>query len=157
MATHAVLLTRTYDETLDMIVEARDYMTDWDKNTAPRLGGTRRLQFCCEALRVTSRLTQALAWLMVQRAVHEGELTLIEACENTYRLSGHEVCLNTASANDNNLPEKLRSLMSRSYRLYNRISRLEEMVVSRVSAPSHRPFAHGSIKAIGFLRPPTVS
>jgi len=138
MATQAVFFTKTYDETLAMIVEARDYMTGYGRQSPPRSGGLWQLQFSCEALRVTSRLTQALAWLMLQRAVSEGEISAIEACQSHHRLSGQDVCLNINAANDIKLPEKLLSLMQRSYSLYNRISRLEEMVIERVTTSPER-------------------
>ena len=70
-----IVFTRTYDETLDLIVEARNYMTHTSNlaNTADRW----RYPICgsaVEALRVTSRLTQVMAWLMLQRAVQYGEI-----------------------------------------------------------------------------------
>lgn len=124
--------TRTYDETLDLIVEARNYMVHL-RPTSRRLRGTgESLRLSCEALRVTSRLTQVMAWLMLQRAVQDGEITATEACAEEYRLSGQSVCLDESAEEDHNIPAGLRSLLNRSLSLYQRISRLEEMVVARV-------------------------
>lgn len=133
MSSQTAIFTHTYDETLDMIVEARNYMVHMEQPW----GGRRRrsgtdLRFSCEALRVTSRLTQVMAWLMLQRAVHSGEITVEEACQDCNRLSGREVCLSTDAMHDDSLPAGLRSLLDRSYRLYQRVSRLEEMVQGRV-------------------------
>jgi regulator of CtrA degradation len=125
------VFTRTYDETLDLIVEARDYVV----HLRPRgrhAGPTTDLRISCEALRVTSRLTQVMAWLMLQRAVCDGEISPDEACAERNRLSGHSVCLDVTAANDDELPPGLRSLLRRSLHLYQRISRLEEMVIARV-------------------------
>ena len=36
----------------------------------------KRCYFDCEALRLTTRLSQMMAWLMVQRAVHAGEIAI---------------------------------------------------------------------------------
>lgn len=130
MGSQTAIFTRTYDETLNMIVETRNYMT----HIEPKVARRRRpdLRFSCEALRVTSRLTQVMAWLMLQRAVVYGEITAEEACLECNRLSGREVCLSTDSMEDDSLPAGLRSLLDRSYRLYQRVSRLEEMVLVRV-------------------------
>jgi regulator of CtrA degradation len=81
---------------------------------------------------VTSRLTQVMAWLMLQRAVQYGEISAVEACEEHNRLSGQSVCLDETAQEDKEIPAGLRSLLNRSLKLYQRISRLEEMVVSRV-------------------------
>ena len=51
-----------------MTVEARGYVADV-------LIADRRY-FDCEALRLTTRLSQMMAWLMVQRAVHAVEIAI---------------------------------------------------------------------------------
>lgn len=124
--------TRTYDEALDLIVEARNYMVHLRPSGRRLHGASESLRLSCEALRVTSRLTQVMAWLMLQRAVQDGEITATEACAEQHRLSGQAVCLDEGSGEGHEIPAGLKSLLSRSLRLYQRISRLEEMVVSRV-------------------------
>ena len=67
---------RTYDEALEMTVEARDYVADVliaDRDSA---AFGERCYFDCEALRLTTRLSQMMAWLMVQRAVHAVEIAV---------------------------------------------------------------------------------
>lgn len=132
MQGQTAVFLRNYDETLDLIVEARDYMVHMRPNGRSNSPPTQDLRASCEALRVTSRLTQVMAWLMIQRAVCDGEITASEACEERNRLSGHAVCLDATANNDNMLPPGLRSLLQRSLHLYQRISRLEEMVIARV-------------------------
>ena len=132
MVPQTAIFTRTYDEALDLIVETRNYMTHVEPRIYRRRNGAPDLRFSCEALRVTSRLTQVMAWLMLQRAVQGGEISPEEACEESNRLSGREVCLETAAVGDMSLPSGLRSLLDRSYHLYQRVSRLEEMIVDRV-------------------------
>jgi regulator of CtrA degradation len=132
MQAEMALFTRTYDEALDLIVETRNYMVHQRPVSRRLRGSGESLRLSCEALRVTSRLTQVMAWLMLQRAVQDGEISAHEACAEENRLSGQSVCLDETSGEDNEIPAGLRSLLSRSLRLYQRISRLEEMVVSRV-------------------------
>lgn len=124
--------TRTYDETLDLIVEARNYMVHTRPSGRRARRSSDNLRFNCEALRVTSRLTQVMAWLMLQRAVQDGEISAQEACDEKNRLSGQSVCLDESGEDDGDIPPGLRSLLTRSLSLYKRISRLEEMVVARV-------------------------
>jgi regulator of CtrA degradation len=124
--------TRTYDETLDLIVEARNYMVYSRPPGRRSRVSNDNLRFSCEALRVTSRLTQVMAWLMLQRAVQDGEITAQEACDEKNRLSGQSVCLDESGLDDGEIPAGLKSLLNRSLSLYKRISRLEEMVVARV-------------------------
>ncbi len=123
---------RTYDETMTLMVEARNYLAFAERRERERVGGMIGLRMSCEAMRVTSRLTQVMAWLMLQRAVHEGEVEAEEALRDECRLSGADVCLDESFSGDETLPNHLRSLMDRSYRLYVRVARLEEMLVQRV-------------------------
>ena len=126
-----VFIRRTYDETMSLMVEARNYMRYVEFRERGRVEANTGLRMSCEAMRVTSRLTQVMAWLLMQRAVEEGEITAEQALDESNRLSGGKVCLDDTYAEDNNLPRGLRSLMDRSLRLYSRIVRLESQMVER--------------------------
>jgi regulator of CtrA degradation len=123
-------LKRTYDETLALMIEARNYLAYKAPADSSRLPAELGLKASCEAFRVTSRLTQVMAWVLAQRAVHAGEISLEEACSAQYRLSGESICRD-ATAADLPLPLGLISLLSRSLALYERIARLDEMAVER--------------------------
>lgn len=128
----AAFFRRTYDETMTLMVEARNYVAFAERRERERVDGMVGLRMSCEAMRVTSRLTQVMAWLMMQRAVHEGEVNVEDSLREECRLSGTDVCLDETFSGDETLPNPLRSLMDRSYRLYVRVARLEEMMVRRV-------------------------
>ena len=72
-----------------------------------------------------------LAWLLTHRAVHAGEMNLIEATRPDRRLGGRELCLNTQGEDDVDMPEELRNLLARSLSLYRRIARLDEQAAQR--------------------------
>jgi regulator of CtrA degradation len=129
---------RTYDETLALMIEARNYMAYADRGNREKAEGLRGLRMSCEAMRVTSRLTQIMAWLLMQRAVHEGEVALDEALSDENRLSGEEVCLDETFSHDETLPGGLRSLLQRSLSLYQRVSRLEAQMLDRSQAMERR-------------------
>ena len=66
---------RTYDEALQLVTEARDYFVNnvgTDRSNGVSIA--HRLTYDCETLRLSTRLTQVMAWLFMQRAVHEGEI-----------------------------------------------------------------------------------
>jgi len=96
----AIVFRRTYDETMDLMVEAKNYMSYLDKRERERVDAVSGLRMSCEAMRVTSRLTQVMAWLMTQRAVQEGEMSTDEALSDRNRLSGGDVCLDVSSGKD---------------------------------------------------------
>jgi regulator of CtrA degradation len=119
---------RTYQEALNLTREARDYI-------AGNLGKDRgsesadvRLASSCEEMRLTARMTQIMAWLLLQRAIHEGEVPRSEALKAENRLSGQETCLGDPPIADVELPPRLNDLMARSRALYERIQRLDAML-----------------------------
>jgi regulator of CtrA degradation len=105
----AVYFRRTYDETMTLMVEARNYAAYVERREREALGLADGLRMSCEALRVTSRLTQVMAWLMMQRAVQEGEVSPDQALDDDHRLAGAEVCLDQRYNEDETLPGGLRS------------------------------------------------
>ena len=129
---HTIFFSRTYDETMCLMVEARHYLRHAETHDRHRAGPMVGLRMSCEALRVTSRLAQVMAWLMVQKAVHHGELTAEQSLADDRRLSAAEICLDQSHEADEALPHTLRSLMDRSHRLYQRVARIEAMLVLRV-------------------------
>ena len=119
---------RTYSDTLNLVHETRDYLAARGSAEADRLEPKSALAFAEESMRVTARLTQAMAWLLAQRAVHTGELEAEDLANPQWRLGAHAVCLAPPSLPTEALPLRLRDLMERSERLYRRVARLDEMV-----------------------------
>ena len=66
----AAFFRGTFDETMGLLVEARNYMRYCERRERKRLGDNVGLRLNCEAMRVTSRLTQVMAWLIFQKAIH---------------------------------------------------------------------------------------
>jgi len=119
---------RTYDEALQLTREARDYIASHVNTDRSDLPPEVRLASSCEEMRLTARLTQVMAWLLLQRAVYEGEVTLAEAAREENRLSGQEACLGGPVIPEAELPPRLEELLDRSLNLYRRVQRLDAML-----------------------------
>lgn len=121
----------TYDEAFDMLVEARDYVENDVAAFKYAANPPDPVAMTQETLRLTSRLTQVMAWLMAQRAMLEGEIGEEEFVKDKYRLEGQQVCLKRTidEIAEDDLPDGLNDLMNRSYSLYSRIMRLDEKYV----------------------------
>lgn len=128
MSEPTTFFNRTYDETMSLLIEARNYIAYHEASDQRRLPPHVRLQVSYESMRVTSRLTQVMAWLLAQKAVHAGELTTEQLASDDFALSGGEVCSDPSGPDNMNLPTGLRGLLDRSHRLYIRVSRLDEQV-----------------------------
>jgi len=124
----AVYFDRTYRETMTLLLETRDYMRFREPVDRRAMPDDHRLVVNCEALRLTSRLTHIMAWLLIQKAVHAGEITAAEAASEDHRLAGQSVCRAHGTAGDISMPPALATLLERSYHLYTRVERLDQLV-----------------------------
>jgi regulator of CtrA degradation len=120
--------SKTYDEALALVVEARDYVRDGAVAESRYLAPDLRILLSCETMRLTTRLTEVMAWLLTQRARHEGEITAAQARNEGSCLGAPELCLAGHGDRLGYLPPRLESLMERSERLYRRVQRLDELV-----------------------------
>ena len=90
----------TYEEAMALAREARDYLAFQEKADLAKMGAVGRMAASCESMRLTARMTQVVAWLLVQKAVHAGDLTREQAAEPNYRLSGQEICISDEPLSD---------------------------------------------------------
>ena len=118
----------TFDEAMALTREARDYLAHQKQADFEELGPVGCLAASCESMRMTARITQVVAWLLVQKAVHAGELTREQAAAPEYRLSGQTVCEAVQPVLDEPMPERLAKLLDSSLRLYQRVARLDAML-----------------------------
>ena len=117
----------TFEEALALTREARDYLSYQEKADLSELSPVGRMAASCESMRMTARMTQVVAWLLVQKAVHAGDLTREEATQPKYRLAGQEICDNVEPLAVEPLPDRLAALLARSHQMYRRIARLDAM------------------------------
>jgi regulator of CtrA degradation len=129
------LFDRTFDEGMALVEETARYLDGPGREESRGLPRSAALLYAGESMRVTTRLMQAASWLLIQRAVHEGEMCAEDAAGERYRLGSKEICFGGRTENVELLPDALRDLLDRSERLYRRIARLEEAILgTRASA-----------------------
>ena len=131
-------LANLHDEALELLFETRNYvksLRDREQSVADanhRIENADNLDLSLETMRLTSRLTQVMAWMLAQRAVLAGEITAEEGASERFRLSGQSVCLEHDLSNCGHLPEQLLGLLQQSHELYLRVSRLDAQICGRL-------------------------
>lgn len=114
-----------FREGMGLVEQTASYLDGDGRKEAAALPREIALTYATESMRLTTRLMQIASWLLVQRAVAEGELTVEQARNehNKVRMSDPMV----APADDIavQLPERLRQLMAHSQRLQSRVRHLE--------------------------------
>lgn len=127
---------RTMSETMGLLVEARRYLSERAEAENRRLTIDQGLLISVETMRLVSRLTESLAWLLTHRAVLTGELSLDEALAPERRLGGHDLCSRDTGEEMRHMPNDFQHLLSRSLDLYQRVAHLDAQVSARQDHPA---------------------
>ena len=117
-----------YDEALSLVVDARNYLAECVYNGDGATSNKNRLDIAFEHQRLTGRLTVAMSWLLIERAVHNGEMPINRLMLNDYPFSQSEFFTDPSSSGNETLSPRLRQLLDRSHRIYIRVMRLNVMV-----------------------------
>src|SRR5258708_36206825 len=80
------LFQRTFHEGMDLVEETAAYLDGSERQDSKLLSRNAALAYAAESMRLTTRLMQVASWLLVQRAVREGDMAAEAACEQSYRL-----------------------------------------------------------------------
>ena len=126
--TGSALFEKTFDEGMSLVEETARYLDGKGREESKELPRKAALLYAGESMRVTTRLMQAASWLLVQRAVHEGEMEAEQAAGERYRLGSKEICLGGRQDGTDLLPKTLQDLLTRSDNLYRRIARLDDVL-----------------------------
>jgi regulator of CtrA degradation len=116
------LFDRTFTEGMELVEETAAYLDGGGRQDSRLLSRGAALAYASESMRLTTRLMQVASWLLVQRAVREGDMAASDACQDRYRLN--EAAEQTEGP-DPELPSALMMLLDRSSRLYERVLHLD--------------------------------
>lgn len=120
------LFERTFKEGMALVDETAAYLDGPGRAASKRLSRAAALAYAGESMRLTTRLMQVASWLLVQRAVRDGEIKLEEAASEKYRLISREQQPAATFAGSDELPEALKALIIRGAAIYERVRRLDE-------------------------------
>jgi regulator of CtrA degradation len=120
------LFERTFKEGMALVEETAAYLDGPGRVASKRLSRSLALAYAGESMRLTTRLMQVASWLLVQRAVRDGEIKFDDAAHEKYRLISRSAQPAAAFAGAEELPEALRALALRGSAIFERVRRLDE-------------------------------
>src|SRR5215208_1598510 len=124
-----------FREGMLLVEDTAAYLDGPGRDESKALSRHAALTYASESMRLTTRLMQIASWLLVQRAVAEGEITpdQAQAEKNRVRLGSSELV--TGLAEFDALPGRLRDLIALSVRLHARILHLDRLLSEATSQP----------------------
>ena len=107
-----------------LVEETATYLDGPGRQQSKKLERAAALAYATESMRLTTRLMQLASWLLLHRAVKEGEMSLAQANKEKakVKLANNEV---GEEQNIQMVPERLRALINRSKSLQASVRRLD--------------------------------
>ncbi|MGE0749137.1 MAG: DUF1465 family protein [Variibacter sp.] len=140
--------TVLFREGMALVEETASYLDGEGRAEAKALQRNAALAYATESMRLTTRLMQLASWLLLHRAVNEGEMSLAQAKKEKAKVRVWSDEGRDAEAIAM-LPEKLRDLIERSMEIQARVRRLDSTIhASPVAGPAANPVE----QQISFLR-----
>src|SRR5207302_9407493 len=107
-----------------LVEETASYLDGPGRKESKKLERRAALTYATESMRLTTRLMQLASWLLLHRAVKEGEMSLAQAFKEKAKVKlslGDRADADTISL----LPDQLCDLIDRSLGLLDRVRRLD--------------------------------
>jgi regulator of CtrA degradation len=117
-----------FREGMTLVEESAAYLDGEGREEAKALPRPEALAYAAESMRLTTRLMQIASWLLLQRAVNQGEMTRAQAARDRHRVKLAEQQLASNAEMFSRLPTKLRDLAIHSLRLQARIIHLDQLI-----------------------------
>ena len=113
-----------------LVEQTAAYLDGPGRQEAKRLSRQAALAYATESMRLTTRLMQLASWLLLHRAVKEGEMSLAQASKEKSKVKLSSVDSHDAD-NMALLPVQLRELIERSQKLYAKVRRLDANIYNQ--------------------------
>jgi regulator of CtrA degradation len=130
--TNSAAFGSLFREGMDLVEETAAYLDGVGRTEAKALDRSVSLTYATESMRLTTRLMQLASWLLLHRAVKEGEMTLTQANREKTKVK-----LSAADPGPDEmiekLPSQLQELIARSMALQTKVRRLDTTIHAPVT------------------------
>ena len=134
-----------------LVEETATYLDGPGRAESKQLPRAAALAYATESMRLTTRLMQLASWLLLHRAVKEGEMSLAQANREKTKVK-----LSASDHHDPNnvelLPEKLRTLIARSQTLHSKVRRLDATIHNPFEASERTVVVNPVERQLGLLK-----
>lgn len=120
-----------FREGMILVEEAAAYLDGPGRQESRVLPREDAIAYASESMRLTTRLMQMASWLLLQRAVNEGDLTPNQARTDKHRVNLTRQGLATPPEAFTRLPDRLQELAMTSQRLQARICHLDAQLYAK--------------------------
>ena len=120
------LFDTVFTRGMALVEETASYLDGPGRDHARTLDREPGLTYAAWSMELTTRLMQAASWLVMQKAVRDGEMRRDDAAAKKYRIRREEPALDASAQVGRGLPPRFLELVERSEALFEQICRLDE-------------------------------
>ena len=124
---------KVFKEGMSLVEETANYLDGPGRIDARVLDRHGAIAYATESMRLTTRLMQLASWLLLQRAIGAGELSIEDARKENHRISLSDIGRGHDLAGSESLPDALKALVERSINLHGRVQKLDSMISAQSS------------------------
>jgi regulator of CtrA degradation len=128
-----------FHEGMELVEDTAAYLDGAGREESRGLTRQGTLVYASESMRLTTRLMQIASWLLVQRAVAEGEITPAQAQAEKNRVRLNAQTPGSSIPDFEMLPQRLKDLIGLSARLHARILHLDQLISTPAPQPAAGP------------------
>lgn len=130
--------TTLYREGMSLIEDVAAYLDGDGRAESRGLPRETSFVYATESMRLTTRLMQLASWLLLQRAVNEGELTAENARTEKEKVKFSATPTERGGPGYATLPERLRDYIAKGDRLFERVQQFDKLERGNIddTAPS---------------------
>ena len=122
-----------FREGMALVEETATYLDGDGRLEAKALARNDALTYATESMRLTTRLMQLASWLLLHRAVSEGEMSLAQARREKSKVNARTDARDAEALGY--LPRQLRDLIDRSMQIQERVRRLDGSIHATAGEP----------------------
>lgn len=136
-----------YAEGMGLVEETANYLDGPGRTASKALPRMAAVLYAAESMRLTTRLMQMASWLLLQRAVNNGEMSREQAVSEKTKVRLDSFNCDRSAPGWNDLPETFRDLVERSLRLQNRVAIIDREIYRPAEAAGLRPDNENAVQA----------
>jgi regulator of CtrA degradation len=121
-------LQKSYDEAFSLLVFSRDYFAVHGKTDKLLLPKDQQLIYTLTLSTITTQLTSVMSWLLLCKAVENGEISSQQMHEDDFSMPVFAPSLDCNDSCFAILTQTAQELLQKSHGLYTRVKRMEEPV-----------------------------
>ncbi|RUO99446.1 DUF1465 family protein [Hyphomicrobium sp.] len=141
-----------FKEGMALVERTASYLDGPGRKEAKNLAGGAGVLYATESMRLTTRLLDLASWLLIRRALREGEITEEEAQKKRRRVKLQAFGRPSHVKGYAELPQGLQNLIAESFSLHDRIAQLDRILTTPSAADIPEAAVNPVAHQVGLLQ-----